>query len=141
MLPDFRATSRFRVPFGDIDLLKHVNNVAYVRWCETARCNYVEDVLREKIDSARGLILAKQSFDYRAQVGYLHEVVVGARVSRIGTKSFDMDYAVYDVTTDQLALAGSSVIVAYDFVAGGSIAIPPEWRERIRAFEAVAPRE
>jgi hypothetical protein len=60
------------------------------------------------------------------------------------TSSFLMDYSIEDENTGRVtpALAaqvsvttGRSVNVAYDYAAGQSIPIPPEWRAKIKAFE------
>ncbi|MHB8357099.1 MAG: acyl-CoA thioesterase, partial [Vulcanimicrobiaceae bacterium] len=37
MLEGFPLTTRFSIPFADIDMMQHVNNVAYIRWAETMR--------------------------------------------------------------------------------------------------------
>jgi acyl-CoA thioester hydrolase len=141
MLEAYRYVERFRTTFHDCDILQHVNNVAYVVWSESIRCNYFNDVMQEAIDGERGWIMAKQSWDYRAQVNYLERVAIGARISRFGTKSIEMIYEVWNDTTRELAATGTSTLVAYDFIAKASIAVPESWRERVRAFETTAPAE
>ncbi len=141
MNDDFRYVTRSRVAFSDLDMLGHVNNVTYVRWAETIRVDYVADVLGDTIDGRSGCILANQSWNYLAPIAPRSEIAVATRVSRIGTKSFEQLYEIWDETAGTLAARGSSTLVAFDYVANVSIPVPQEWRERIRAFERVAPAE
>ncbi len=141
MNDDFRYVTRSRVAFSDLDLLGHVNNVTYVRWAETIRVDYVADVVGDTIDGRRGCILASQSWNYLAPIAPRSEIAVATRVSRIGTKSFEQLYEIWDETAGALAARGSSTLVAFDYVANASIPVPEEWRERIRAYERVAPVE
>ena len=141
VLKDYRCVSRFRTAFHDFDYLQHANNIAYITWTETLRCEYMHDVLLTAIDGEQGWIMAKQSFDYLAQINYLERVAVGARISRIGMKSLEMIYEIWNEATGVLSARGTSTLVAYDFSRNTSIAVPDTWRERIRAFEATAPIE
>jgi acyl-CoA thioester hydrolase len=141
MNDDFRYVARWRVAFSDLDMLGHVNNVTYVRWAETIRVDYVADVLGDTIDGRRGCILANQSWNYLAPIAPRSEIAVATRVSRIGTKSFEQLYEIRDETAGTVAARGSSTLVAFDYVDNLSIPVPDEWRERIRAFERVAPVE
>ena len=51
MLEGFPLISRFTVPFADIDMMQHVNNVAYIRWAEMMRSEYFARVMRVTINS------------------------------------------------------------------------------------------
>ncbi len=138
MLEIFRFVQRFRVPLGDIDMLRHANNVAYVRWLETARCEYFAEVIDESIDGARGLVQAKLEITYERQIRYREPIAVGCRISRMGTKSFDFAYEVWSEADGQRCAHAIAPMVAYDHAAGHSIDIPRQWHERIAVFEPLA---
>lgn len=138
-LTDFRCIIRFRVPFCDMDMLQHVNNASYVVWVETVRCLYFAEVLGESLASANGIILARLELDFEQPLDYREEVAVGCRVSRIGRKSFDFEHEIWSETRQIRAARGRSAMVAYDYTAKTSIAIPERWREAIAAYEVVAP--
>jgi len=141
MLEEFRYVLRFRVGFFEIDRLQHVNNVHYLRWLETARIEYIADVLERPLDneSREGFIQANVAFAYEQMVGYRDAIAVGARVSRIGTKSLTFRYSVVNETSGVRAGAGETALVCFDYVAGKSIAIPSDMRARIIAYENVPP--
>ena len=102
-LADFRCMTRFRVPFCDVDMLQHVNNVAYAVWAETIRCVYFAEVLKESLSGTNGIILARVGIDYEQPLDYREEVAVGCRISRIGRKSFDFAYEIWSETRQQRA--------------------------------------
>ena len=95
MLEGFPLVTRFTIPFSDIDMLQHVNNLAYIRWCETVRTEYFATVMRSDITSERGMIQANINFTYERQLKFRESIAVGVRVSRLGTKSLDFSYEIW----------------------------------------------
>jgi len=141
MLEGFKLVTRFTIPFADIDMLQHVNNVAYIRWCEMVRTEYFASVMHADITSERGIIQANINFTYERQLHYREAIAVGVRVSRMGTKSFDFGYEIWSETHDHRVAHGTTTVVAYDFVNRRTIEIPPEWRLAVDAFENGPQRE
>jgi acyl-CoA thioester hydrolase len=140
MISDYRLLWTFHVPWSDVDLLQHVNNVAYIRWIETIRCEYFTRVTGESIDGERGMILAHLDFTYQQQLRYREQVTVGCKVSRVGNKSFDMSHEVWSRDHDYRVAHGHTVLVAYDFKHMHSIVVPEEWRSAFAVFEAGEPQ-
>jgi acyl-CoA thioester hydrolase len=139
-LTDFRYIHRFRVPYSDVDMLQHVNHAAYVVWAETARCGYFVEVLKESITGPSGMILARLEFDYEEPLDFNEQVAVGCGISRLGRKSFDFSYEIWSETRQLCAARGLSTMVAYDYRAKQSVAIPDRWIEAVTSYEVVAPR-
>ena len=138
-LSDFRCILRFQVPFCYIDMLRHVNNVAYITWTETVRCMYFADVMKENLSSQQSMILARIELDYEQQLEYREQVAVGCRVSRLGRKSFDFSYEIWSESRQVRAAKGISPMVAYDYKTRSSILIPEHWRQHITDYEGIAP--
>jgi acyl-CoA thioester hydrolase len=130
---------RFRVPFCDVDMLQHVNNVAYVTWAETVRCNYFDEVFGTFRNKTCGIILAKTELEYLHPLDYREAVAVACRVSRVGRKSFDMVYEVWSENRQSMAAHGRTVMVAYNYEKQASTAVPEEWKKAIADYEVVAP--
>jgi len=138
-LDEFSSITRFRVPFCDIDMLQHVNNAAYVVWAETARCVYFDEVLKESLTGANGMIVAKLDVSYERALTYREHVAIGCRVTRIGRKSFDVLFEVWSEDTNLRAATCHTTLVAFNFETKSSVAVPQKWREIIAAHEVVAP--
>ena len=135
MLDGFPLISRFTVPFADIDMMQHVNNVAYIRWAEMMRSEYFAQVMNEPINGERGIIQATIDFTYERQLHYRECIAIGCRISRIGTKSWDFEYEIWSETQNHRAARGITTVVSFDFVTQTSIPIPQSWRDAIAAYE------
>jgi acyl-CoA thioester hydrolase len=126
----YRETVRFR----DLDGLAHVNHAVFLTYMESARFAYLR-ALGAGDTPYDTLILARVEADFRSPISFGEEVEIGVRTSRIGTKSFELEY---EVRADgRLAAEGKSVLVGYDYERGESVEIPAEWRESLAA-EVVA---
>jgi acyl-CoA thioester hydrolase len=135
MLEGFPLVSRFTVPFADIDMMQHVNNVAYIRWAEMMRSEYFAQVMKTPINGDHGMIQATIDFTYERQLHYREEIEVGIRIPRLGTKSWDFEYEVWSRTHAHRAARGITTMVAYNFVAQQTMVVPADWREAIAAYE------
>jgi acyl-CoA thioester hydrolase len=136
MLEGFPLISSFTVPFADIDMMQHVNNVAYIRWAEMLRSEYFAQVMQVPINGDHGMIQATIEFTYERQLHYREKIAVGIRIPRIGTKSWDFEYEIWSVDDKERAARGITAMVAFDFVHQQTIAVPQHWREAIAAYEA-----
>lgn len=136
-LDQFHHQTPVTVRFADLDVLGHVNNATYLTYVETARIRYVEDICGwHGRWSTLGMILARTEIDYKLPLAYGDRVVVHTRASRLGSKSFDLTYAVMrEAATPAIAAAVKTVMVAYDYTNDRTIPVPDQWRERITAHE------
>jgi acyl-CoA thioester hydrolase len=135
MLDRFRYVQRFRVPFADIDMLRHVNNAAYIRWAEQIRCEYFVEVLGEDIRGERGIIMAKLEIQYERPVEYREHIAIGCRVSRIGRKSLDFAYEIWSEDRNVRCTHAVTPVVAMNYLTGETIVVPDAWRAKVAAFE------
>jgi acyl-CoA thioester hydrolase len=58
-----------------------------------------------------------------------------ARITRIGDKSFDFEYALIHTSDNSIAAIGTSVQVAYNYDTASSIPVPENWRHKMIAYE------
>ena len=66
---------RERVRFGDLDAMRHLNNVVFLRCFETARIAYLRDLIpghspARPEDEPFGLIFAECHINYRSPGGF-----------------------------------------------------------------------
>jgi acyl-CoA thioester hydrolase len=118
----YRDTVRFR----DLDGMGHVNNAVFLTYMESARIAYLS-ALGAGDNPQQSLILARAEVDFRSPIAFGEDVEVGVRTSRMGTKSFELEY---EVRADgRVAAEGKSVLVGYDYERRAAVEIPAEWRE------------
>ena len=112
-------------------MARHVHNGVYLSYFEQARMDFLRQFIEKDHDWKRlGLILARNEVDYRQPVHLSDLVEVEAWCSNVGTKSFDLSYALFVKTKEgrKLCTQGRSVMVCFDYTGGGSIAVPEPWR-------------
>jgi acyl-CoA thioester hydrolase len=128
----FHFVFRDRVRFRDLDGMGHVNNAVFLTFMESARIAYFTEHGAGN-NPQQHLILARMEVDFRSPIAFGERVEVGVRPSRLGTKSFDLEY---EVRADgRLAAEAKSVLVGYDYTRGESVEIPVEWRDWLEPAE------
>jgi acyl-CoA thioester hydrolase len=131
----YRYVYTQEVVFRDLDAFGHVNNGVYLTYIENARIGYVRDVLG--IESLEGLlmIVASVKIDFRSRANLGDTLEVGARSTRVGTKSFDLDHQIR-AQDGRVVAEAQTTLVAFDYEADSTMPIPPEWRARIENYES-----
>jgi acyl-CoA thioester hydrolase len=126
------------VAWGEMDAFQHVNNVAYLRWFESARIAYFEatGMLSRMKDTGVGPILARATLDYRRPLTYPDRVKVDCTIASLGNTSFVMKYRVRSLGQDALAAEGDSVVVMVDYRSGAKVPIGDALRTAITSLEA-----
>jgi acyl-CoA thioester hydrolase len=131
----FRFVYPQEVAFRDLDFFGHVNNAVYLTYIENARIGYMREVLGiESLDDLL-VIVAKVNIDFRTRAGLGQNLEVGARTSRIGMKSFDLDHEIHGPEGRLVAVA-TTTLVTFDYRGDSTMPVPDLWRERIEEYEA-----
>lgn len=118
-----RETVRFR----DLDSLAHMNNAVYATFVEQARIAF----LSPQGADVQNMILARLEIDFRSPVELGEVVEIEVKPTRIGTKSFDLDYVLR--AGDRVVAEAKTVLVAYDYERAQSVELPNDWKERLAA--------
>jgi acyl-CoA thioester hydrolase len=142
-MPEFRFFYPVEVRYADIDAQRHVNNVTFFTYMESARARYMQQLgLWDGKDFLSiGIIVAEATCIYKAPAAYGHPLRVGVRTARLGTKSLEMHYGIQDADTGQEMASGRTIQVAYDYHSNQTIPVPEEWRRVIAAFERLTSGE
>lgn len=136
--PSPAGEARFRHPvevrFRDIDRMGHAHHSLALVYFEEARAAYWREVAGQPDEGGVAYIIGEVTVRYHARITYPQTLEVFARVTRLGTKSWDMAYELRTADGELLA-SGSSVQVMYDYASGASVPVPPDIRRRIAAYE------
>lgn len=130
------VSMRIPVAWGDMDALGHVNNTIFLRWFESARIAWWEQLGLSTFVLADGIgpILARTTIDYRRPVKYPDTIEVSVTTLRVGGKSVVLGYRVTSSAQGGALVAeGETVIVLYDYRRGQALPIPPELRRQMGA--------
>ena len=137
----FRHSCKLDVRFSDLDAFGHVNNARFITYFEEARVKYFDEIVTVPVYWAKqGLILARIECDFRDAIKHGDELTAYTRCSRIGNKSFDLDYLIEKKSKEgkiSIASTGMSVLVAYDYEKNSAMTIPEKWLNDIKKFERI----
>jgi len=138
-MTNFNFYHPISIRYMDLDPQWHVNNAKFLSFLETARMEYLLKLgLWDGKDFFKlGLIFASVHLDYLAQIKLGQNIRVGVRVTRMGTKSLDMEYEIQDADTLEVLARGITPMVSYDYTTSSSRPIPDEWRKTISRFEGI----
>ena len=118
-----RETVRFR----DLDSLAHMNNAVYATFLEQARIAF----LSPHGAQVENMILARLEIDFRSPAELGETIEITVTPTRIGTKSFDLEYVMR--AGDRVVAEAKTVLVAYDYVTATTVELPDDWKERFAA--------
>ncbi|HZH29610.1 MAG TPA: thioesterase family protein [Pyrinomonadaceae bacterium] len=140
LLKTYPVVIELPVAWGEMDALRHVNNIVYFRYFESARMAYftrlrIWDYMNE---TGIGPILASTECKFRLPLVYPDTVSVGTRISGVEADRFVMKYIVVSHAHAKVAAEGAGLIVSYDYRALRKTTLPDEIKRRIEALEESA---
>lgn len=135
----YKHKTDVEVRFHDLDALGHVNNARYLNFLEQARLRYAQDILGwDGTLATLSLIIANVTIDYKLPIHLGDMVEVWTRVSRLGNKSFDLEY-IFIVTPRggerALAAQAKTTLVTFDYQQNKPVPIFTAWREAMLSYE------
>ena len=102
------------VQFRDIDVMGHVNHATYFQYMETARVELARSLGQVKKGFRSSFILASARCEFKKPITDERRVTVSVWVSRIGDRSWDLDYSIHGPRRAEYAV-GRTTQVAYDY--------------------------
>jgi acyl-CoA thioester hydrolase len=122
------------VPYGDIDAMGHLNNVAYLRYLEWARQKYWLAMRGSTDFWDIDFVVVHAEIDYRSSVAMGETLDIEVHVSRMGSSSFDFTYTI-EGPDGRLVAAARTTQVCFDWKARRKAVLSPERRQQIERFE------
>ena len=134
---DFSHVLELPVRWGDADVYGHINNVSFVRYVESGRVSYVDDVMKLSLTAnmEAAWVLADIQCSFLQQVEYPTLLEICTRVKKLGTKSITLETGLYRHGESEPVLTSVAVMVWFDFKAQKAAAMPVDQRETIKAYE------
>ena len=125
-----------RVRFGDLDAMRHLNNVVFLRYFETARIAFIRSLLPEHDPSHPeaeqfGLIFAECHINYRSPVYFDEEVDVECSVGEVRRSAFQVLFTMR--VGERIAAEGYGWLVGFDYAAEKSTPLPDAFKSVLTA--------
>ncbi len=133
----FRYFTQQPTRWGDADALGHINNVLFIRYIESGRLDYFEQLCGITLEAGihEGFVIADLRVSFLRQVHHPSELVVATGVSRLGNSSFDVLAGIFVENESDPVFTSKGICVWFDFDKNASKAIPTDIRNTIINFE------
>lgn len=123
------------VRFRDIDVMGVAHHTLPLVYFEETRAAWWREVIGRSGTGGIDYILAEVQVRYHLPIRWPALLEITLRVSRIGERSFDLDYQVIDPHGD-VAATGKTVQVMYDYAGRRPKPIPADVRQLLDAASA-----
>lgn len=132
----YQTELTIRLDWSDLDYFKHINNVSYFRFVQSARVHYWDCIeLTEHHGKTNiGPILASCSCTFIKALHYPGNVVIRTEILWLKNTSFSLQHTMYNDSGEVIAEA-NDVIVVYDFNNNAKHPIPEFIRKNIEKLE------
>lgn len=138
LVAGFPVVVQLPVVWGEMDSYRHVNNVVYFRYFESARLEYFRriDWFAFEAETGIGPILQATQCRFRRPLTYPDTISVTARVVDIAADRFHLEHRVVSHNQVAVAAEGTGTIVTFHYAEGKKVPVPEELRRRIELLEA-----
>jgi len=110
------------VQFRDIDVMGHVNHATYLQYMETARVELARSLGQVTEGFRSRFILASARCEFKKPITDERRITVTVWVSRIGDRSWDLDYSIHGPRRAEYAI-GRTTQVAYNYKTRSAVQI------------------
>ena len=94
-LDDFPFHYKINTRWRDLDAFGHINNATFSTYVEDARISMFNRWNLSQTSVNQSVIAASIKLDFKEQLSHPSKIIVGQRISRIGTTSFDIQAIIY----------------------------------------------
>ena len=115
--------------------MRHLNNVVFLRYFETARISYLRHLVPTHTPAdpeadGFGFIFAECHINYRSPVHYDEQVAIACSVADVRRSSFRIPFEMR--VGERLAAEGYGVLVGFDYAAQKAAHLPDPLRSRLQ---------
>jgi len=136
-MEQFYVRLNLRLDWSELDLLNHINNVAYFKYIQAARINYWEacgfDPYFNKSDI--GPILLSTNCKFIRPLFYPGSITIESRIEFIKNTSYGIHHRILNDHNEIVAEA-HDVIVNYNFKTNEKVAVSDDFRAKVECIES-----
>jgi acyl-CoA thioester hydrolase len=119
-----------RVNWGDMDALRHVNNVSYARYFENVRAEYFSDLHQRynyQVPDNISLVMNRLEINYRGQVFFPDELDLTLGVAELTSRNLTLACSMWN-REGRCVCDGLSAHVWIDVNSGRAVRMPEVFR-------------
>src|SRR5438309_10998658 len=111
----------------------HVNHATYLQYMETARVELARSLGLVTKGFRSGFILASARVEFKKPITDERRITVSVWVSRIGDRSWDLDYSIRGPRRAEYAI-GRTTQVAYDYKTRTAVQISGKLKSKLSTY-------
>lgn len=134
LIKDYPSYVELPVQWGDMDAMQHVNNATYLRYFESSRIRFFQDIMKiSTLSDEVGGILAEINCRYKFPLTYPDTIIAATRLlpNSIEEFSFQLQHIVVSTRYERIAAEGTAKIVYYDYPTKKKAPLPETIRQRL----------
>lgn len=105
-----------RIDWSELDLFGHVNNVAFHKYAQTARLNYVEAIGLMELHKTQniGFMVAETNCQFKKELLFPGNIHIQTQIDFVKNTSFFLQHTMINDNGELIAIA-KDVLVVFDF--------------------------
>jgi acyl-CoA thioester hydrolase len=133
-MKSFTAELEIKLDWSEMDLFGHINNVAYFKYVQAARVNYLElvGVNTANPEDKLSFAVAATNCAFKQPLYFPSTIKVHTKTDWIKNTSLQLTHIIYN-HKNQIAAEAQDVIVLFDYATQMKREIPEEVKDKIGA--------
>ncbi len=105
-----------RIDWSELDVFGHVNNVAFNKYAQAARLNYVDTIGLMELHKTQniGFMVAETNCQFKKELLFPGNIHIQTRVDFVKNTSFSLEHTMINDAGELVAIA-KDVLVVFDF--------------------------
>jgi acyl-CoA thioester hydrolase len=128
---DYKFFTTADTRWRDSDVLGHINHTVYLSLLETKSREFMDFIYggdnhhdyHKDLEASNGGLLASMQVRYIKQVHHPAKLDIGSRITRIGTKSYDIHHGIFVNGEDEPSFQSIHTFVKFNFKKQESIPV------------------
>lgn len=119
-----------RIDWSELDVFGHVNNVAFNKYAQSARLNYVDTIGLMALYNTQniGFMVAETNCQFKKELLFPGNIHIQTQIEFVKNTSFALQHTMTNDAGELVAIA-KDVLVVFDFNKKEKCLIPEEIRE------------
>lgn len=121
-----------RIDWSELDLFGHVNNVAFHKYAQAARLNYLEAIGLMKLHQTQnvGFMVAETNCQFKKELLFPGNINIQTQIDFVKNTSFSLQHTMINDNGELIAIA-KDVLVVFDFNKKEKVLIPEEIKAKV----------
>jgi acyl-CoA thioester hydrolase len=137
---DFDFFTSAKTRWRDVDTLGHINHTVYLSILETKHKDFIDHLYGQTtydfgLKSTSAGLLASMDVTYIKQVHHPAKLEIGCRITRVGSKSYDVHQCIFVEGEDDPSFQTIHTFVMFNFVEQKSIPVHQVIIDNLRELE------